>query len=267
MPMAGDVPARLMSWFSQLSVTTVSLLSSTRYSPRARRIASFTVSAMPRSVGVRTTSTRSCRADLRPARYSAVPSSEPISMKTSSNGGRLCLSTLGTHSFVYSSMPQQGIRIDTSPGGDSTEIGLSGTGCERGPLSVPAMRFSAMPCPFSRSGALKPKPRSLLTVLANRVGVFRRLRLILCVLLGVLADQIDEQQVLLLVADGELGEYSALFLQEPLAILAGFVERQGLGDDPQRGREVLLAREYPRQVVAGPHVGRVHFEGLAVRRS
>src|ERR1043166_4389827 len=105
-------------------VTTVSLLSNTTYSPRTRLSASLQASLMPRSVCVRTISMWALQAALTPARYSEVPSSEPMSMNINSKGGRAYLSTLGTHNLVYSSMPTHGIRIDTK--GSITSMDLLG---------------------------------------------------------------------------------------------------------------------------------------------
>src|SRR5260370_41484524 len=62
------------------------------------------------------------RPSRRPGRYSAVRASEPMSMKISSTGSRLQRRTLGAQSLVYSSIPQQGIMIDTRPAGDETEM-------------------------------------------------------------------------------------------------------------------------------------------------
>ena len=48
-----------------------------------------------------------------------------MSMKISSNGSRVFRRTLGTHSFVYSIMPTQGMMIETSSGRGATEILLT----------------------------------------------------------------------------------------------------------------------------------------------
>src|SRR6516164_2903537 len=104
----------------------VSLLRRTRYSPLARWMTSLTASGMPRSVGVRTTSTLTLAAAAIPARYSTVPSSEPMSIKINSNGSRLYQSRLGTHSLVYSNIPQQGTMIDTSPDRAATFLSAGG---------------------------------------------------------------------------------------------------------------------------------------------
>src|SRR6516225_292832 len=120
----------------------VSLLRRTRYSPLARLMASLTASGMPRSVGVRTTSTLTLAAAAIPARYSTVPSSEPMSIKINSNGSRLYQSRLGTHSLVYSSIPQQGTMIETRL--DKAAIFLSGGGGSVVVAPFPDFCWSAM---------------------------------------------------------------------------------------------------------------------------
>src|SRR5882724_6724279 len=124
MPLAGDTCARAIRASSQPGVTTVSLLRRQTYSPRARLSASLQAAAMSSSMAARQTSARMRldRPSRRPARYSAVPSREPMSMKISSTGSRLQRRTLGTQSLVNSSIPQQGMRIDTRPAGDETEM-------------------------------------------------------------------------------------------------------------------------------------------------
>src|SRR5262249_17960856 len=191
----------------------VSLLRRTRYSPLARWIASLTASGMPRSVGVRTTSTLTLAAAAMPARYSTVPSSEPMSIKINSNGSRLYQSRLGTHNLVYSSVPQQGTMIDTSP--DRAATFLSGGGG----------RVVVAPFPDFSSSAISDsrfQPRNTRKTRKKKSGfyfrvfrVFRglssffakdpvhnvsvRLGLVLVLGPGVFGDQVDKEEVFLLM--------------------------------------------------------------------
>src|SRR5262249_2224192 len=94
-----------------------------------------------------------------------------------------------------------------------------------------------------------------------------RLGLILLISLGVLADEVDEKQVLLLVTYRVLGQDLALFLEQSLAILAGIIKRQTFGDDVERRRVILLAGIHPAQIVARPHVRRIDLQRLQVGRA
>ena len=102
-----------------------------------------------------------------------------------SNGGRLRFRMLGTHSLVYSNIPQPGTRIDTS---DSVTMGISPS--TRPPGVLPEM--------ISGSVAMVNLLRCLVAFLGDD-GDRRRVVVGFVVLLGVAAHEVDVQQVLLLV--------------------------------------------------------------------
>src|SRR5882724_8627512 len=92
----------------------------------------------------------------------------------------------------------------------------------------------------------------------------RRVFGVVLVLLGVLADEVDEQEVFLLVALGLAGDDFLEFLQEAVAVFAGFVEGEGFGDALEGSGVFFRAGVDPGQVVAGPHVGGIDREGFLV---
>src|ERR1043165_9050706 len=193
MPNAGERFMRLNICCSQPSVTTVSLLSSTIYSPRAADRASLHASGIPRSVSVRTVSTRIVVAALMPAKYSAVPSREPMSKKINSKGGRVKRRTLGTHSFVYSIIPQHGMMMDASE--FTTEI-LDSVGA-----------FAAAPVSSGRLSAMAYSGTNLTG------GCFDGLGGLVLIFLRVAANQVDQEQVFLLMPRSQMLHHFRVLLQ------------------------------------------------------
>ena len=90
---------------SHPSVTITSLLSSTRYSPRAALSPWLTAAGNPRFVALVMTVTGTLAMSLTPARYSGVPSVDPLSTTISSHGRRVWLLSAARHCRVNSSWP------------------------------------------------------------------------------------------------------------------------------------------------------------------
>jgi hypothetical protein len=102
---------------SHPSVTTTSLLSSTKYSPPAASTPWLIAAVSPRALAFAITLTGIGASARTLARYAAVSSAEALSTTINSHGARVYRRSAAMHWRVDSSGRQQGRIIDASPRG------------------------------------------------------------------------------------------------------------------------------------------------------